>query len=94
MTTPQSPASPPNAPTIPVHVPRPQQAASLVGMGLLLILVGLVLTSAGMVSPLAVVGLMAFAGGGLALVFGVHRAVRNLDSIAAAKYNESLRHED
>jgi hypothetical protein len=81
----------PSAPTRPVEVPRPESSAKLLGTGLVLLIVGGVLNLVGMDSLFGVLGLLAGAGGLISLASGVYRAARNLDSIAAVSYNESLR---
>jgi len=80
--------------TSPVEVPRPEPAAGLVSTGILLLLVGYILLGAGDWNGLSVFGMMVLAGGALSLTFGIHKAVRNLDSIAAAAYNRSLPQQD
>ena len=74
----------------PVEVSRPEPAAGLVSTGILLLIGGYILVVAGNWNGLSVFGMMVFAGGALSLTFGIHRAVRNLDSIAAVAYNRSL----
>ncbi|MCK9794577.1 hypothetical protein M1843_12550 [Isoptericola sp. 4D.3] len=81
----------PSAPTRPVVVPRPESSATLLGTGLVLLIVGQVLMQVGMDSLSGVLGLLAVAVGVISLASGIYRAARNLDSIAAASYNESLR---
>lgn len=80
----------PGAPARPVVVPRPDSSAGSVGTGLFFLVVGVALSAIGMVA----FGLLVIVVGAIPLAVGVYRAARNLDSIAAVAYNESLRGDD
>ena len=84
----------PTSQTRPVEVPRPRSSATSLGIGLFLLVLGGALTTFGMGSGLSAFGLLALLAGGIVLATGVHRAARNLDCLAAAAYNESLRRHD
>jgi len=82
-----------SAPTRPIDVPVPQPSAPLLGTGLVLLVVGLVLWQVGTDPITPLLGLLTIAGGAITLASGVFRAARNLDSMAAVAYNQSLRHD-
>lgn len=81
----------PSAPTRPIDVPVPQPSAVLLGTGLTLLVVGFVLMQAAPGGFLGFLGILAVAGGAVTATSGIYRLARNLDSMAAVAYNQSLR---